>query len=326
MSSYAVEPARAQVSIQPAVARGRPPLRSVLKRHWMLYLMLVPALISLALFRFYPMWGILLAFKDFSVGAGFAASPWVGLENFQLFFASRNAVQILRNTVFIAVGKIVFGQLMAVTFAVMLNEIRSRFFKRGVQTLTTLPNFLSWVIVGGMMVQFLGSAGPINQLLDALGLDKVRFLGKPDIFPWTLIFSNVWKGFGFGSVIYLAALAGINPELYEAAAVDGAGRFARLWNITLPGITSTIVLLSCLSLGGILNAGFEQVLVLYNSLVMRTGDILDTYVYRIGLVGGGGAPDFSLGTAVGLFKSGIGFVLIVISYWLADKFANYRIF
>ena len=326
MSSYAVEPARAQVSIQPAVARGRPPLRSVLKRHWMLYLMLVPALISLALFRFYPMWGILLAFKDFSVGKGFAASPWVGFKNFQLFFASRNAVQILRNTVFIAVGKIVFGQLMAVTFAVMLNEMRSRFFKRGVQTLTTLPHFLSWVIVGGIMVQFLGSAGPINQLLDAIGLDKIRFLGTPDIFPWTMIFSDVWKGFGFGSVIYLAALAGINPELYEAAAVDGAGRFGRLWNITLPGITSTIVLLSCLSLGGILNAGFEQVLVLYNSLVMKTGDILDTYVYRIGLVGGGGAPDFSLGTAVGLFKSGIGFVLIVISYWLADKFANYRIF
>jgi putative aldouronate transport system permease protein len=157
-------------------------------------------------------------------------------------------------------------------------------------------------------------------------MDKIRFLGKPDIFPWTLILSNVWKGFGFGSVIYLAALAGINPELYEAAAVDGAGRFARLWNITIPGITSTIVLMSCLSLGGILNAGFEQVLVLYNSLVMRTGDIIDTYVYRVGLIGGGGAPDFSLGTAIGLFKSGIGFILILLSYWLADRFANYRVF
>lgn len=317
--------------IQPALRtgiakRGPRSIRSALKMHWMMYVMLIPAVVLLALFHFYPMWGILIAFKDYSPVRGFAESAWVGFKNFQMFFASRNAGLILRNTVVISVGKIFFGQLMAIVFALMLNEVRSKGAKRVVQTTTTLPHFLSWVIVGGMMVQVLGSAGPINQALDALGLDKIRFLGKPQIFPWTLILSNVWKGFGFGSVIYLAALAGINPELYEAAAVDGAGRFARLWHVTIPGITSTIVLMSCLSLGGILNAGFEQVLVLYNPLVMKTGDILDTYVYRIGLVGSGGAPDFSLGTAVGLFKSGIGFVLLMFSYWLADKFANYRIF
>lgn len=301
-------------------------LRSVLKMHWMMYVMLIPAVVLLALFQFYPMWGILIAFKNYVPSRGFAASEWVGLENFKLFFASRNAWQILRNTVSISVGKIIFGQLMAVIFALMLHEVRLMKFKRGIQTATTLPHFLSWVIVGGMMTQFLGSSGPINQLLAAIGLDKIRFLGKPQIFQWTIILSHVWKGFGFGSVIYLAALASINPELYEAAAVDGAGRFRRLWHVTLPGISTTIVLLTCLSLGGILNAGFEQVLVLYNPLVMKTGDILDTYVYRIGLVGGGNVPDFSLGTAVGLFKSGIGFVLIMISYWLADKVANYRVF
>lgn len=318
------------MAIQPALRTPRigrrPSLRSVLRMHWMMYVMLIPATVLLALFQFYPLWGILIAFKDYSPVRGFAESAWVGLKNFQLFFASRNALQILRNTVLISVGKIVLGQLMAIVFALLLNEVRAKVFKRVVQTTTTLPYFLSWVIVGGMMTQVLGSAGPLNLALDALGMDKVRFLGQPQIFPWTLILSNVWKGFGFGSVIYLAALAGINPELYEAAAVDGAGRFGRLWNITLPGITSTIVLMTCLSLGGILNAGFEQVLVLYNPLVMKTGDIIDTYVYRIGLIGGGGAPDFSLGTAVGLFQSGIGFILIVISYWLAEKFANYRVF
>jgi putative aldouronate transport system permease protein len=301
-------------------------LRSVLKMHWMMYVMLIPAVVLLALFQFYPMWGILIAFKAYSPARPFAASPWVGFKNFELFFASRNAWQILRNTVSISIGKIIFGQLMAVIFALMLHEVRLVKFKRVIQTSTTLPHFLSWVIVGGMMTQFLGSAGPINQVLSMIGLDRIRFLGRPQIFQWTIIFSDVWKGFGFGSVIYLAALAGINPELYEAAAVDGAGRFGRMLHVTLPGILTTIVLLTCLSLGGILNAGFEQVLVLYNPLVMRTGDILDTYVYRIGLVGGGGAPDFALGTAVGLFKSGIGFILIMISYWLADKVANYRVF
>jgi len=324
MEGLAVEAPRPPVAAEPK--GGRRSLRSVLKMHWMMYLMLLPAALMLALFHYYPMWGVLLAFKKYNPVVGFAESAWVGLDNFKVFFNSRYATQILRNTVTISVGKIIFGQLMAIVFALMLNEVRAKRFKKTVQTATTLPHFLSWVIVGGIMTQFLGSAGPINQLLTALGIDKVRFLGDPGIFPWTLILSDVWKGFGFGSVIYLAALAGINPELYEAAAVDGAGRFGRLWHVTLPGIMTTIVLMSALSLGGILNAGFEQVLVLYNNLVYKTGDILDTYVYRVGLVGSQGIPDFSLGTAVGLFKSGIGFILIMISYWLADKLANYRVF
>jgi len=176
------------------------------------------------------------------------------------------------------------------------------------------------------MAQILARAGGVNQVITALGLPAIPFLGNAKIFPWTMIFSEVWKGFGWGAVIYLAALTGIHPELYEAAAVDGAGRWARLWHITLPGISSTIVLMSCLALGGVLNAGFEQILVLYNPMVYKTGDIIDTYVFRVGLVGQGGMPDFSLGTAVGLFKSVIGFALIMLSYWLADRFANYRIF
>ncbi|MCS7222696.1 MAG: ABC transporter permease subunit [Anaerolineae bacterium] len=288
--------------------------------------MLLPALALLALFHFYPIWGVLIAFKDYSPLKGLAGSPWVGLDNFRRFFDSPNALLIIRNTLFIAVGKIVFGQLVAVLFSLMLNEVRIYLFKRAVQTATTLPHFLSWVIIGGIMVQILSTSGPVNRLLGMVGIPPIRFLGNPSIFPWTLIFSEVWKEFGFGAVIYLAALTAINPELYEAAAVDGAGRFARLIHITLPGIRPTIILMACLSLGGILNAGFEQVLVLYNPVVYKTGDIIDTFVFRVGLVGQGGLPDYSLGTAVGLFKSGIGFFLIMLSYWLADRFANYRIF
>jgi putative aldouronate transport system permease protein len=312
--------------LRAAPVEKNPSLRSVFKKDWMLYAMLVPALVMLILFHFYPMWGILIAFKDYKFAEGILGSPWIGWQNFQTFFASRNAGNIIRNTVLISMGKIVLGQVTAVVFALMLNEVRPRLFKRLTQTATTLPHFLSWVIIGGIMIQVLGTSGLVNKGLTALGLDAVRFLGRPSVFPWTLILSDVWKGFGFGAVIYLAALTGINPELFEAAAVDGAGRFQRIRYITLPSILPTIILMACLALGSILNAGFDQVLVLYNPSVMRTGDIIDTYVYRVGLIGEGGMINYGLASAVGLMKSVIGFFLIVLSYWLAGKFANYRIF
>ncbi len=305
----------------------KPSFRAVLKQHWMMYVMLIPAALCLALFHYYPLWGISIAFVKFNPVTGMKGSPFVGFQNFEVFFGSRYAWPIIRNTITIAVGKIFFGQLTAILFALLLNEVRNRIFKRSVQTITTLPNFLSWVLIGGIMSQILARAGLVNVFLTKVfRIQPIPFLGKASIFPWTMIFTDVWKGFGWGAVIYLAALTNISPELYEAAAVDGAGRFARLIHITLPGISSTIVLMSCLALGGILNAGFEQILVLYNPMVYSTGDIIDTYVFRVGLVGSGGMPDFSLGTAVGLFKSVIGFFLIMLSYWLADKFANYRIF
>ncbi len=312
--------------LKAAPVEKNPSLRSVFKKDWMLYAMLVPALVMLILFHFYPMWGILIAFKDYKFAEGILGSPWVGWQNFQTFFASRNAGNIIRNTVVISMGKIILGQIAAVIFALMLNEVRPRLFKRLTQTATTLPHFLSWVIIGGIMIQVLGTSGLVNKGLTALGFDAVRFLGRPSVFPWTLILSDVWKGFGFGAVIYLAALTGINPELFEAAAVDGAGRFQRIRYITLPSILPTIILMACLALGSILNAGFDQVLVLYNPSVMRTGDIIDTYVYRVGLIGEGGMINYGLASAVGLMKSVVGFFLIVLSYWLAGKFANYRIF
>ena len=298
------------------------PFGGLLGQHWEMYLMLVPAAIFLILFQFLPIWGISIAFIEYNPYKGIQGSPFIGFGNFARFFNSRRAWPIIYNTLFIAIGKIVAGQIAAITFALLVNEIRSRVFRRVTQTLTTLPHFLSWVIIGGVMVGILSTTGIVNQALTTVGLPTVRFLGSARTFPWTLIGLDTWKGFGWGAIIYLAALTNINPEFYEAAAVDGANRWQRIWHITLPGISTTIVLLSCLSLGSILNAGFEQILVLMNPMVESTGDIIDTYVYRVGLI----RTDWSLGTAVGLFKSVIGFGLILLSYKLADKLANYRIF
>lgn len=234
----------------------------------------------------------------------------------------REAWPIFRNTLSIALGKIIMGQLASIAFALMVHEIGWRPFRRIVQTLTTLPDFLSWVIIGGIMVDLLATTGVVNALLQAIGLGPILFLGSRSVFPWTVILSDTWKGYGFGAVIYLAALTAISPELYEAAAVDGAGRGARLLHVTLPGITPVIVLMACLSLGSVLEAGFEQVLVLQNPIVYATGDIIDTYVYRAGIL----ETKYSLATAVGLLKSAVGFILVLLSYWLADRLADYRVF
>jgi putative aldouronate transport system permease protein len=299
-----------------------PPLRAVLRQHWPLYAMLVPAFVLLALFSFYPLWGLSAAFVKYNPFKGLAGSEWVGLGNFRKVLTMRQAWPILRNTLGIASGKILGVELGAIVLALMLNEVRPKPYKQLVQTLTTLPHFLSWVIVGGIMTQILTSTGFVNVALGWLGIAPVRFLGDARIFLWTVIASGSWKEFGFEAVIYLAALTGINPDLYEAAAVDGAGRWARLRHVTLPGIRPTIVLLFCLSLGGVLYAGFDQLLVLQNPLVYSTGDILDTFVYRVGLKD----ANISIATTVGLVQSVVGFGLILLSYWLADRLADYRIF
>jgi putative aldouronate transport system permease protein len=296
--------------------------RDVWRQHWMLYVMLIPALVMLLLFQLYPLWGISIAFVKYNPFRGLAGSEFVGLSNFVDVFTRPQTFEIIRNTLYIAVGKIIVGQITAVVFALLVHEVRFRPYQRIVQTLTTLPHFLSWIIVGAVLINILSGSGAINSFLTTLGLPPIGFLRDKMVFPWTLILSDVWKGFGFGAIIYLAALTQINPELYEAAAVDGAGRWARLRYVTLPGISGIIVLMACLSLGNVLNAGFEQVLVLYNPVVYATGDIIDTYVYRVGLLGN----NYELATVVGLFRAMIGFILIMLSYWLADRYANYRIF
>ena len=296
-------------------------IRQYIKRAWPLYVMLVPGVVFVLLFRYYPMYGVVIAFQDFSPAKGFAASPWVGWENFEFFFSLPEFRRIFSNTLIISISKIVLDQLGAIVLALLLNEARHLVFRRSIQTMIYLPHFLSWIVLGGILLDLLSVRGIVNQGLGIFGIQPQLFLGSNDWFRGTVIGSSLWKNVGFSTIIYLAALTAINPSLHEAASIDGAGRFRRIWHITLPGIRPTIVLLAALSLGDVLQAGFEQILTLYSPAVYRTGDIIDTYVYRVGLI----SAQYSLAGAVGLFKSFIGFFLIALSYWLAERFAGYRI-
>lgn len=288
-----------------------------------LHLLLVPGMVLLLIFSYYPMFGIVIAFQDYSPTRGFIYSEWIGLENFQFLFELPDTMRTVRNTVEISLLKIVAGLVVPVVFALFLNEVRIMWFKRSVQSLVYLPHFLSWVILGGIMVDVLSiNGGVFNSFLGAFGIKPIFFFGNEFWFRVMIVVSDVWKEFGFSTIVYLAALTGINPALYEAAAMDGANRWKRTIHITLPGILPVIVLMSTLSLGNILNAGFDQIFNLYNPMVISSSDIIDTYVYRIGLI----QAQYGLATAIGLMKSLIGFVLIVLSYRLAYRYANYRIF
>ncbi|NOV03824.1 ABC transporter permease [Paenibacillus planticolens] len=286
------------------------------------YLMLLPGFIWLTLFSIVPMFGIVIAFQDFNPGLGMFHSEWVGLENFKYMFALNDSKTIFINTIFIAVMKIIANMIVPLAFALMLNELRITILKRWIQTIVYLPHFLSWVILSDILLDILSYKGPVNGILSVFGISPTLFFARADLFPFIVVGSDVWKEFGFNTIIFLAALTGINPSLYEAAAIDGASRLQQLLNVTLPGITTTVILLSVLSLGNVLNAGFDQIFNLYNPLVYSSGDIIDTWVYRTGLLN----LQYGLATAVGLLKSVISFTLITTSYFLAARFANYRIF
>ncbi|MFC5404254.1 ABC transporter permease [Cohnella soli] len=293
------------------------------RRELPLHLMLLPGIVILLIFSYYPMIGISIAFQKFIPINGLFGSKWIGLGNFRYVLQMPDIWQVLQNTVFIASMKILLGLAVPIVVAILINELKLMFVKRGVQTLIYLPHFLSWVILGGVLVDILSpSEGIVNQLLNAFGLDSIFFLGSNHWFPSVLILSDVWKEFGFSTIVFLAAITGINPSLYEAAIVDGANHTRQMWHITLPGMVPVIVLMATLSLGNVLNAGFDQIFNLYSPSVYQSGDILDTLIYRIGLLD----AQFGVSTAIGLFKSVVSFVLITISYFLAYRLVNYRIF
>ena len=295
--------------------------KAKLKREWQYHLMLLPGLVTIAVFSYYPLYGLIIAFQRYNPAMKFK-SPWVGMDNFVHLFNQPNFTRTIYNTFFIAVCKIIGGIIVPVFFALLLNEVRKINIKRSFQTLVYIPNFLSWVIMAGILMDILSTDGLINQFLAIMGARPVPFLMDAKVFPWVLIVSDIWKGFGFGTVVYLAALTSIDPGLYEAAIMDGAKRWKQTLYITIPMILPMITLMSVLSLGNVLNAGFDQVYNLYAPLVYSTGDIIDTYVYRLGIE----QAQYEVGTAVGLFKSLVSGVLIVASYFLADRFAGYRVF
>ncbi|SFD50324.1 putative aldouronate transport system permease protein [Paenibacillus catalpae] len=286
------------------------------------HIMLMPGIALLFVFSVIPMFGIVIAFQDFQPTLGIFRSEWVGWENFEYMFALPDSRVVFVNTIIIASLKIVFGMAVPFTFALLLHEVINMKFKRIVQTIVYLPHFMSWVILSGIMINLLSLDGVVNQAVHLFGGEPIMFLQSNSWFRGVLVASDVWKEFGFNTIIYVAALTSINTNLYEAAAIDGASRFQRLLYITIPSLLPTVILLATLSLGNVLNAGFEQILNLYNPIVYQTGDIIDTYVYRAGLQ----EIQYGLATAVGLLKSIVSFLLIAVSYVLAARFANYRIF
>jgi len=288
-----------------------------------LHVMLLPAILFAILFSYIPMSGIVIAFQRFIPNRGFFKSEWVGWDNFTYLLNMPDIKSVLFNTVFIALMKIAAGLIVPLVVSLLINELKNKYLVRSVQTMIYLPHFLSWVILGGILIDILSiENGIVNQLLQMVGLPKAFFLGSNTWFPITLVVSDVWKEFGFATIIYLAALTSIDPTIYEAARIDGANRWKQTLHVTIPGIAPIVILLAVLSLGNILNAGFEQVFILYSPSVYESGDIIDTMLYRIGFVD----AQYGVATAVGLFKSVIAALFIVVSYWLAYRLAGYRIF
>lgn len=309
---------RSKSSKEKIEKKDKPGIRDI-RKNYDLYLLLIPGLAMLILFRYVPMYGITIAFKDFNIFQGILKSPWAGLENFRRLFTTPEFFRIFRNTLLISCYKIVFNFPLPIIIAVCLNEMRCLKLKKTIQTVIYLPHFLSWVIVAGIFTSVLStSSGIVNSIIRDFGGQPIPFLMSNRWFRSILVLTDGWKTMGWGSIIYIAAISGIDQELYEAAEIDGAGRLKKIWHITLPMLSSTIVLMLILRLGTIMVDGQEQVLMLYNPTVYETGDILTTYVYRMGI----GKMDYSFSSAVGLLNSVISLFLVLSGNYISGKLTN----
>lgn len=295
-----------------------------LRQSYQYHLLMLPGFAVVFVYTIIPFLGNIMAFQNYQPILGFFKSKWVGFDHFKHMMLLPDTARIFRNSFTIALGKLVLTMALSIFFAILLNEITSVKFKKTVQTVCFLPHFLSWVILATIFKNLLDTGGILNQVLMNMGLleEPLMFLGSNKLFQGVVISTDVWKEFGYGAIIFIAALMGINSELYEAAAVDGAGRLAKIWHITLPSIRVTIVMVATLNIANILNAGFDQIYNLYSPVVYQSGDIIDTYVYRLSFIN----AQYSLATAIGLMKSAISFIMIITAHKLAKKFANYQIF
>lgn len=286
-----------------------------LKKNYVIYCMLLPVIIYYIVFCYVPMYGAVIAFKDYRPGLSILESPWVGFEHFREFFGSVYFFRLLRNTLLISFYSLVWGFPAPILLALMLNEVKASFFKKTVQTLTYIPHFISLVVVCGMIANFSGTDGVFNDIIALFGGERKPLLGEPDLFRTIYVGSGIWQGVGWGSIVYLAAISGIEQELYEAATIDGAGRFRKMLHVTLPGIMPTIIILLILQLGSIMSVGFEKIILLYNDLTMDKADVISTYVYRKGLLD----ADYSFSSAVGLFNSVINFIFLMAANAISRK-------
>lgn len=291
-------------------------IKKTLKKDWMLYLLLLPMVVWYLLFLYKPMYGLQIAFKNFSLFRGIEGSDWVGLANFKEFIGSPYFWRNLKNTFLISFYSLIIGFPIPIILALMFNELRHAGFKKFVQTVTYLPHFISIVVVAGIVTNFLApSSGVINVILDKMGFDKIYFLTRPEWFRTIFIGSNIWKEAGFGSIVYLAALSGINPSLYEASRIDGANRWQQIRHITLPGILPTIVIMLVIRIGKLLEVGYEMIILLYQPSTYETADVLSTYIYRVGIQG----ARYDMATAVGLFNAVIAFTLVFTANKISRK-------
>ncbi|HIV92352.1 MAG TPA: ABC transporter permease subunit [Candidatus Eisenbergiella stercoravium] len=287
-----------------------------LRRDRQLVFMLIPVVIFFAVFSYYPLYGILIAFKDYSISRGILGSPWAGLRYFRQFFSSPYFGRLLRNTVLISVYSLLWGFPIPILFALLLNEFKDGKFKRVIQTVSYLPHFISLVVICGILIDiFSPQGGVVNSLLYSLTGKRINFFGEPEWFRTMYVGSGVWQEFGWNSIIYLAAITGINPDLYEAARIDGAGRLRQIWHVTLPGIKPTILTLLILNLGNIMSVGYEKIILLYSPTTYETADVISTYVYRTGLL----SQQYSYAGAVGLFNSAINIAILVLCNFAGKK-------
>lgn len=290
-----------------------------IKKNKLLYLMFLPVVVYYLIFHYAPMFGIVIAFKDYNAFTGFIRSPWVGLKHFKDFFSSPYCWRLIRNTFLISFYGLIFGFPAPILLALLLNELKDGWFKKTTQTISYLPHFVSTVIIVGMYVNFLSpSTGLINNIIEKLGGERIYFLNEPKYFRSLYTIMNIWKGVGWGSIIYLAALTGIDPELYEACIIDGGGRLRQTWHITLPGIANTVIIMLIMRIGSLLSVGYESIILMYTPATYETADVISTYVYRRGLVD----ADYSFSTAVGLFNSVVGFIFIFTANALAKRFSE----
>lgn len=294
----------------------------IFKNEWQLHTMAIVPVLLIVVFAYLPMVGILIAFEDFIPTKGIFRSPWLGLEHFKYMLLMPDVLKVTLNTLYIAILKLVLGFPVPIIAALLLNEVRLVKFKKTVQTIIYLPYFLSWAVLSGIVLDVFSLSGAVNQILSIFNIPPIYWMGKTQPFIGMLVGTDIWKSFGFGTIVYMAALTGIDKTFYEAAEIDGAGRWKKILHITLPGILPIAMLLGILSLGSVLNAGFEQIFLLINPLVSENTDIIDTFVYRLGFEN----INYSLSTAVGLFKSVVSLILIASANFLAVKYTDYKIF
>lgn len=286
-----------------------------LRRHWAAYLMLIPAVVLLFIFSYIPMYGIVIAFKNYKPQLGIWGSPWVGLEHFAKFFTSAHFPVLLRNTLSISVYSLLAGYPCSIILALLLNEVRCAKYKKVVQTISYMPYFISSVVVCGMLKSFLSYDGMFNALNNLMGREPISFLSEPKYFQHIIVWAGVWQGMGWNSIIYMAALSAIDTQLYEAARIDGCGRLRQAWHVTIPGIMPTVIMLLIMSVGSILTVGTDNILLLYNPMTYETGDVFGTYTYRLGIRGG----QYDYTAAVGLAETVVGFIMIIIVNWISRK-------